>query len=320
MGKENIFNPEYKKEAGIDLSLVEFNFCDEEKIKDDFAVEIGELENKEKWLNSNKNWLHKNKDKIAELIKTGMLSDNDPESIRKMKLKGARKRLERVLFVKKELEKNIDVIKSEVINKLTKFLSNWTPDKISIDFTLNKNADFCIKNKRIIVDLSRLSFEKDYLKEAINGVTHELFHAWQKDGLYLHNHKSDSVNSDSKEGMVFGALNEGLAVLIGGQDLKMHHEAKGKDYDSYKKESFDNFNLFLTTKNSKQAEDIINKAFKDMGYFYVVGNEIAKAVFEKEGIDKFRKLIEDMREDGSDEFLRIYKEICKTNKDLLVVQ
>ena len=52
-----------------------------------------------------------------------------------------------------------------------------------------------------------------------------------------------------------------------------------------------------------------------MGHFYVVGNEVAKAVLWHDGIERFRELIVEVRE-NSLVFLQRYKEICKRETDL----
>ena len=52
-----------------------------------------------------------------------------------------------------------------------------------------------------------------------------------------------------------------------------------------------------------------------MGHFYVVGNEIAKVILQKDGIEPFKKLIIEARKNPAI-FLQRYKEICSENIEL----
>lgn len=52
-----------------------------------------------------------------------------------------------------------------------------------------------------------------------------------------------------------------------------------------------------------------------MGHFYVVGNEIAKVILQKDGIEPFKKLIIEARKNPA-VFLQRYKEICSENIEL----
>ena len=59
--------------------------------------------------------------------------------------------------------------------------------------------------------------------------------------------------------------------------------------------------------------------FKNMGHFYVVGNEIAKTVLRHIGIEKFRKLIEDCRL-NPEKIIEEYESICDNNSELILIR
>jgi len=77
--------------------------------------------------------------------------------------------------------------------------------------------------------------------------------------------------------------------------LLRHHERYGREYDNYVKESFRFFREFLSEIDVDKLEEMSNKEFQNMGYFYVVGNEMAKSMLQELGIEKFRNLIEECK-------------------------
>ena len=83
-----------------------------------------------------------------------------------------------MITIKNKLETHLDQIKHKVAEKLSSFLPDWSPSQAKIIFTINEQADFCINNNTITVDLGRLLFEKQPLEKVVGGLTHEIFHLW----------------------------------------------------------------------------------------------------------------------------------------------
>ena len=281
-----------------------------------YDEKLRSLEDKEKWLEENKDKLEQNKDKIEKSVEDGLIADAEPETIWQFQIDKAKEGQEKVLAIKGELEGQIDEIKIEVAKRLGKYLPDWTARKARIVFTMNERADFCIDRDTIIVDLGRLLFEQDPTEKVKEGVTHEVFHLWMSEGLEWSDSKQDEASDqDLKDRIVFKTVDEGLAVLISGQSLETHHEKQGRDFAEYKNESFESINHFLAEQDREALEKIKDDEFQNMGHFYIVGNEIAKAILQHDGVESFRTLILDAREKPAI-FLQRYKEISNENNEL----
>jgi len=309
-------NLESKKEGLINLSSLSFEFCDNDLVHTFYYEKLRLLADKEKWLEENKDTLEQNKDEIAKAVEDGLIADAEPETIWQFQIDKAKKEQERVLAIKRELESRIDEIKREAAKRLGKYLPNWTAGKAKVVFTMNKMADFCIDRDIITVDLGRLLFEQDPTEKVKEGITHEIFHLWMLEGLEWSDSGQDQTSVQAlKDRIIFKTVDEGLAVLIGGQSLEKHHTSQGRNFAEYIKESFESFNRFLSENNRDKLEKIKDEEFQNMGHFYVVGNEIAKTILHHDGIEEFKKLIIAAR-DNPYVFLQRYKEICNENADL----
>jgi hypothetical protein len=157
---------------------------------------------------------------------------------------------------------------------------------------MNDMANYCVDGKDITADLGRLVHQENPIENVIEGITHEVFHLWmkeKKEQFYL-----QEENKSEKNEILFGIVDEGLAVLTSGQSLVIHHEKQGKNYETYKKESFEIFEKLLKD-NSANLWELYKKNFENIGPFYIVGNEIAKTVLQKIGIEKFKVLIDKCR-------------------------
>ena len=308
----NIEQPESQKEGLINLDALSFGFCEEDLVRDYYDEELRGLEDKTKWLQENEPRLEQNRDKIAKAVKDGLIPDAEPETIWQFQVN----QLEKVLMIKGELGSRIDEIKTEVAKRLGEYLSDWTIEKTKILFTINEKADFCIDQDSITVDLGRLLFEKDPTEKVIEGITHEVFHLWMSEGAEWLNSKQDEISDQAlKDRIVFKTVDEGLAVLIGGQSLEAHHAKQGRDFTEYRNESFESFNRFLSEQNRETLNEMNDKKFQNMGHFYVVGNEIAKSILQHDGIESFKKLIINAKENPVI-FLQRYKEICDGKNEL----
>ena len=313
---QNIEQPESQIEGSINLDTLSFSFCENDLVRNFYDEKLRELEDKTKWLQENKEKLERNKDKIAKAVEDGLIADAEPKTIWQFQVDKAKKGQERVVAIKSELESHVDEIKNEVAKRLGKFLPDWSPDQTKIVFTINEKADFCIDRDTITVDLGRLLFEQDSTEKVNEGVAHEVFHRWMSEESEWSDSEQDEVSDQAlKESVIFKTVDEGLAVLISGQSLEEHHIKQGRDFAGYTKESFESFNNFLSENDRERLEKIKNEEFQNMGHFYVVGNEVVKIVLQHEGIEKFKKLIIDARNNPS-VFLQRYSEICDEDNKL----
>lgn len=304
------------KEGLIDLTALSFDFCTEDSVRDFYDKKLQELEDKEKWLDKNKERLEQNKQKIAQAVEDGLIPDDQPETIWQFKIDKTKEGRERVIEIKNELEGRVDEIKGEVAKRVGKFLPDWSPDKAKIIFEMNEMANFCIDGDNITVDMGRLLFEKNPLEKVKEGITHEVFHLWMSEKTEWSDSKQNEVSDEElKERIIFRIVDEGLAVLISGQPLSEHHKRQGRNYGEYIKESFDAFDLFEREDDRGKLESIKKEEFQNMGHFYVVGNEIIKTMLEHEGIEKFKALIIEAKNNPSI-FLQNYKEICNKKPEL----
>jgi len=312
----NIEQPESQREGSINLAALSFSFCENDFVRNFYDEKLRSLEDKEKWLKKNKERLEQNKDKIVKAVEDGLIANAEPETIWQFQIDKAKEGQEKVLAIKSELESRIDEIKAEVAKRLDKYLPDWTAEKAKIVFTMNERANFCIDRDTITVDLGRLLFEQNPTEKVKEGVTHEVFHLWMSEGSEWSDSEQDEASDqDLKDRIVFKTVDEGLAVLISGQSLEGHHTKQGRDFLVYKSESFESFNRFLSEKDRKALEKIKDGEFQNMGHFYVVGNEIAKVILQKDGIEPFKKLIIEARKNPA-VFLRRYKEIYSENIEL----
>jgi len=312
----NIEQSESQREGAINLDALSFGFCEDDLVRNFYNEKLRELEDKTKWFQENKANLEQNKGKIAKAVENGLIADTEPETIWQFQVNKAKEGQEKVLAIKSELESRIDEIKTEVVKRLGKYLPDWTAEKTKIVFTMNEKADFCIDRNTITVDLGRLLFEQDPMEKVKEGITHEVFHLWMSEGLEWSDSKQDQVSDQVlKDRIVFKTVDEGLAVLISDQSLEAHHTKQGRDFAGYRNESFESFNHFLSEKDREALEKIKGEEFQNMGHFYVVGNEIAKAILQHDGVESFKKLIIDARENPA-VFLQRYKEISNEKTGL----
>lgn len=157
--------------------------------------------------------------------------------------------------------------------------------------------------------MNRLIFADDLRETVAEGIAHETFHHWMKEGCVSRKYSRESIQ-DMKDMAIGNMADEGLAVLVSGMKLENHHVKKGRDYEKYTKESFDVFDDFMKETYLEKLKETVSEGFRDRGHFYVVGNEMAKTILREIGMDEFRKLIIETRKDPNI-FLRKYDEIKK---------
>jgi len=318
MNPEKPYNEklESQREAVINLDALSFDFCEDDLVGNFYDEKLRELEDKTKWLQENKAKLEQNKEKITKAVEEGLIANAEPETIWQFQVDKVKDGREKVLAIKNELESRIDEIKADVVKRLGRHLPDWTAEKAKIVFTMNEKADFCIDRDTITVDLGRLLFEQNPTEKVKEGITHEVFHLWMSEGSEWSDSEQDEVSDQAlKDRIVFKTVDEGLAVLISGQSLETHHKKQGRDFAGYRNESFESFNRFLFEKDREALEKIKDEEFQNMGHFYVVGNEIVKAILQNDGIEPFKKLIIEARKNPA-VFLQRYKEIGNKKTEL----
>lgn len=303
-----------QKEGLINLDSLSFDFCDEDIANNFYEEKLRLLNDKERWIEENKNKIEESKEKVAKAVEDGLIADTKPETIWKFQVDKTEKEKERVVGIKNELESSAEEIKFEVAKKLSKFLPDWSPSQVKIVFTMNENADFCIDENIITVDLGRLASEENPIEKTKEGVAHEVFHFWMGEKSQWWDSEQDSASDDElRDRIIFKTIDEGIAVLIGGQSLEDHHTRRGRDFTEYKNESLDLFKSFLKEKKRRALENIKDNEFRDMGHFYVAGNEIVKTVLQNDGMEKFKEHIIEAR-DNPEIFLERYREICSDSE------
>ena len=115
--------------------------------------------------------------------------------------------------------------------------------------------------------------------------------------------------------IIFKTIGEGLAILVSGQSLSEHHEKQDKNYKKYTRESFNTFNTLIKEQDKNKIKNMYHQGFQNMGHFYMAGNEIAKTVLQYEGIDKFKALLVDIRNNPR-LLLQKYQEIYQQHPEL----
>ncbi|HPL93285.1 MAG TPA: hypothetical protein PLB38_03325 [bacterium] len=315
----NFENTEMKKEGFINLESLSFEFCDDVLVSTFYDKKFRSLADKEKWIEENKDILKRNKDKIRKAVEDGLIKNADPETLWQFQITKIKEGQEKVLAIKNDLKSRINEIKGEVAKRLGEYLPNWAAKKAKIVFTMNDRSDFCINGDIITVDLGRLLFKHNPTENVKEGVTHEVFHLWMSEGAVWSDSSQDRVSDkDIKDRIIFKTVDEGLAVLISGQSLEGHHVNQGRDFLVYKNESFEAFDRFLSERNREALERIKSEEFRNMGHFYVVGNEIAKAILQHDGVKSFKTLMLDARKSPV-VFLQRYQEISKEKSELLKI-
>lgn len=291
MGFEWQLNKE-KLEGIIDLKNLAVVFCEDGIINSYYESKQAEMTDKDKWIEENQDYLKQNEARITKAVETGQIHNGNPETIWRYRLDMFEGGKEKALEIKKELEERIEQIKAEVAKRLSKFLPDWKLENATVTFTMNESANFCVDGTSIIVDIGRLVWEKDAVEKVIEGMAHEVFHIWMKEKKI---ESGEESVEKVKAGVISGIVDEGLAVLISGQSLSKHHENQGRNYDEYKVESFHAFREFLKQSDLVELEKYSSESFKDMGYSYVVGYEVAKKILQRMGIERFRRLIDECR-------------------------
>ncbi len=237
-----------------------------------------------------------------------------------------------VLRTARELADKTEEIKEAIARRLGKFLPEWRLDRTVLNLTITELGNWTIKdvkNRTIIEgDLETAALSGDPFESIVRGATHEIFHLWMEEKHRKSEKKawyaedlSGLSDQELKEKMIFTTIDEGLASKICDQSLEQSlsgvYEPQGKDYAEYVRESFWIFNEFIKAAN----RDELNKFFVKNLFtnFSVVGNEIAKIVLEKVGIDNFKKMIEGARNNPG-VFFDAYKAICVKNPELPEVE
>ncbi len=221
---------------------------------------------------------------------------------------------EQVVEIIERISALYEEIKNEVQGRLSKHLPNYEYQEFEVLFTLDKRSDFrCPNDNEIIVDLGRLIRNSLDNENLISGITHEVFHVY-----FNHLPKGEMsdlnyeiINSE-KARILLHCLDEGFAVNISGQNLEVFYNTRlNKEYNI--KFAFDKFNEFLQLVDDSEIETYEKEGFESMGYFYVVGYEILKAIIIYQGEDSIKQILVNL------DFIEIfekYEEISKADNNL----
>ena len=286
MGMEFKFYPEKRIGSEIDLSLVKTEYATDNFIKEWQNKKVREIEDFSVWHEKNKKNIQAKKERVKLAVIEGIIADEKPETIWEFNKKLVANSSERVIALRNNLFNSEGEVLGNVAKRLAVYLPSWKPKDVSISFTCNESANFCIENSKITADLVRLSTDASPLEKTEDGLVHELVHEWMGEAQTRELH--------GKEKIIRRIVGEGITTSIAKQDLRKHHEKNGIDFLEFKKRSFDLFEKFTTCQDEDNMNDF-KGAFDNMGEFYVVGNEIAKFVENKIGLEKFRKLLLEIR-------------------------
>lgn len=308
---ENIPNKDLEKRkaaAKTDLSNLKIDFLSDQKIEEYYERKLQEIEKKDQWLEKNKSNIEKNKNAVMLAVKQGLINDDNIESIWRFVLEKTKKEQERAIKIKNILEAKLPEILKEISSRLGEFLSGWKLEWAKIEFKINEGSNYCINEHNFItVDIGRLVHKDDFIEDVTAGLTHEISHVWITE--IERKSDTDSFNAMKKQTKL-GTMTEGLAILFSKQDIKKMQIEKGRDYEKYSRESFAMLNKLLESQNLDEMDKIREKGFKDVGYFYVAGYEMAKKILENIGLEKFKKLLPQFR-NNPDIFFEEYEKYNK---------
>lgn len=292
-------------EEGVDLSKIKIKISSDQEVLDVYNIEIEEIEDKEKWIVENKDRLEKDSESIKDAVKKGLLRDVNTESVRDFVLQNKKNERERIVGIKKLIEENMPAMLKEVSMRLGEFFPGWEAPLAFVNFKINRSADYMIDDfNNITADLGRLINKDDPIRDATQGMIHEISHIWI-------NEYERVLNPNSlvalKEQARWRTLSEGIAVLLAGQDLRAFHEGKSRNYKEYITEAFSQMDVLLKSDDIEEMLKIREQGEKNMGYFYVVGYEMIRKIFEKNGLEKFREMLPEFRKNPNQFFEEYYK-------------
>ncbi|HHX58356.1 MAG TPA: hypothetical protein GX706_01140 [Candidatus Moranbacteria bacterium] len=292
-----------KNEVAIDSPVdINFEVASKEELKSENNLALQKVASFDNWLETNRDELTINKEKIEEAVELGLITNSEPETVWRYQKEKLEKDLEKMLEVKLFIEKNIKKIKLSINQRIESSIPIRGKITANLNFKINELADFCVEEKNITADLRRLSHSQNLMQDIVDGVTHEIFHAWFQRALpEYHKEKNDSDVDALKKETVVALINEGLATYLGRQDLQAFHESRSKNYDKYKEESFQLLEELLSSDDINEIKEIQKKAFQDMGPFYVIGYEIAKKMLDNTTDEsrkfKINEIIDNLRRD-----------------------
>ncbi|PIR86998.1 MAG: hypothetical protein COU11_02085 [Candidatus Harrisonbacteria bacterium CG10_big_fil_rev_8_21_14_0_10_49_15] len=274
--------------GSVDLTEVSFSFSSDTELAQYGEAIRTELGNKEKWLAERAEEFVANRVQIEEAVVAGVLPEATLEAVWRWRSAQEETARERLLKIRDLLADNVEVLRAAAEARLARFLPDWSPRELRVVFTTDESADYRFDEGVVYVSLPHQLKISDVLQDVEQGLAHELFHAWMQEGRV---DEDIETVEQLKDSIRFRILDEGIAVLVSGQSLERHHEAQGRNYDEYRKEAFEVFAGLRQADDFAELEESEENGFRDMGYFYVIGNEFAKKILARVGKDKFRELI-----------------------------
>jgi hypothetical protein len=278
----------------IDLSQTVFDLPNENDIEGYKGSQIKNFDTQiREWLS----YLKTRPDYTKRAAAGGIRNDEDaiarltPEFDRKQK-----REIEAIESVMRDIMPDTKIILDEAAIVLSKYLPDWTAKGITVKMVPKGNYDYRVSGQNIYISLAHLGYEKDKRGSLRTGFAHEFFHIWITDSntpqpsTYLEN------DPDIEEMRMFGifkTINEGLAVHVsgGGEMLRQHHEMQGRNYDEYKKQSFEFFDKMLTEADRATLLAMRGPGQDNMGHLYVVGQHIVSELEKRLGLDEMKKYV-----------------------------
>ena len=276
----------------MDFSSVAVSFCDDRDIEGFYERKDKEWRDFEEWKRKNSERMVAARERIRAAVSAGILADENPETIWNFEKEEMCRKKEMVSGRRDELAQRREELLRLCEERLWQWLPDWTPrGGVEIYFVLNEKANFWVDGKKIGADLLRMADQTDFFERTVCGICHELFHVWMFEGL------EEAKEYTPREKILYRIVDEGLAVFVSGQSLREHHESQGREYDEYKKESFDFFEKFRETEDEEVLREMQKEGFEASGYFYVFGYETVRELFEEMGAARFREMMQTVRDD-----------------------
>lgn len=240
----------------------------------------------------------------------------DESSIQKLldeqKLKNIKK--DDVVKVAEYISRKYDEIKIEVQDRLSVYIPDFNAPEFEVLFSVIRGADFrCPNDNKIEVDVARLTTDPNIHDTLVNGITHEVFHNWANN-KFISGARPESIEvvNEDKIDFLWNVMDEGLAVNISGQNLEEFYNLRlGKKYDI--ESAFNSFNKLLKLTDKNEAEMLTDQGQRSMGFMYVVGYEISRAIENGLGVSALRTILSDL---DLLMFFEKYFEICQSNNSL----
>jgi hypothetical protein len=295
---------EFQPELNINLSNVALSFWTDHSIDQWYSQQRSKFADRDQWIKNNQSIYETHKTHIQSLVTSGDIPDDTIEAVwQYASSRFSPEEQARTIEVRNNLASHADDIKKNAAARLSEWLPGWIAPETHVDFKIHESADFAIDDHEIVVDLQRLSRADNPITVATRGVSHELSHVWMAEG------KDATFSDDNQKYLKRKIVDEGLAVLIAGDQLEEHHRLRGRDYRQLREEAHRRVADILKAGGDLRNEDIQN-LFHDMGPGYITGYDMLDAIKRELGDDGLRQVIVESRL-NPDYVFQVYQDIAK---------